>query len=232
MSTTALPDTETIPRLEAGDCLTRDDFERRYHAMPDCRKAELIEGIVYMPSPARFELHGSPQARMMTWLGVYEAATPGVRSADNATNRLDLENEPQPDCMLFVAPECGGNVSISEDDYVEGAPELVAEISTSSVSYDRGPKLRAYRRNGVQEYLIWQVLDETIEWIVLRNGVYEPLEPDADGVLSSERFPGLWLHAAALLRGELRQVLETLQQGLASDAHQEFVARLEQQQQR
>ncbi len=134
--------------------------------------------------------------------------------------------------MLFVAPECGGNVNISQDDYVEGAPELVAEISTSSVSYDRGPKLRAYRRNGVQEYLIWQVLDEAIEWNALRNGVYEPLEPDADGVLSSERFPGLWLHADALLRGNLKTVLETLQQGIARDAHREFVVQLEQQKQR
>lgn len=226
-----LPETETIPRLEPGDCLTRDEFERRYHAMPDCKKAELIEGIVYMPSPARFELHGAPHSHLMGCLFVYESMTPGVRSADNATNRLDLENEPQPDCMLLIDPRCGGNVRISRDDYIEGAPELVAEVSTSSVSYDRGPKLRMYRRHGVREYLIWRVLDAVFEWNVLRNGEYEPLAENKEGVLCSEAFPGLWLHPEALLRGDLKQVLETLQQGIANDAHQEFVQQLEQRRQ-
>ena len=37
--------------LEHGDHLTREEFERRYEAMPHVRKAELIEGVVYMPSP-------------------------------------------------------------------------------------------------------------------------------------------------------------------------------------
>ena len=219
-------DPNVIPKLEPGDCLTRDEFERRYEAMPECKKAELIEGIVYMPSPVRLARHGEPQADLMTWIGVYKAATPGVRSADNASDRLDLENEPQPDCMLFIDPECGGQVRISADDYVVGPPELVAEVASSSVSFDRGPKLRMYRRHGVKEYLVWRVHDRVFEWNVLRSGKYEPQEANEEGVLCSEIFPGLWLDADALTQGDLAKVLSTLQRGIATDAHRAFVDQL------
>lgn len=129
----------SIPMLEPGDQLSRTEFERRYHAMSDSKKAELIEGVVYIPSPARCENHAEPHIDLSTWLGVYKASTPGVRAADNASNRLDLENEPQPDCMMFIHPECGGQVHLSADDYVVGPPEFVAEVAGSSLAYDRGP---------------------------------------------------------------------------------------------
>src|SRR6516164_4051067 len=85
-----------VPALEPGDHLTREEFERRYEAMPGLKKAELIEGIVYMPSPVRVRRHGQPSRHLSAWQGVYEAATPGVLGADNCTARLDLDNEPQP----------------------------------------------------------------------------------------------------------------------------------------
>ena len=226
MATSILKDSEVTPMLEVGDCLTRDEFERRYHAMPNCKKAELIEGAVFMPSTARLNLHSKPHGQLMTWLGVYTASTPGVISADNATNRIDLENELQPDCMMFIDPACGGNVRISDDDYVEGAAEFVAEIATSSVSYDRGPKLRTYRRAGVKEYLVWCVKDSIVEWNVLRNGTYEQLAPNESGVLCSENFPGLWLDPVALLGGDMQRVLSILQDGLATHEHQNFIAKL------
>ena len=125
-----------IPPLEAGDRLSRAEFERRYEAMPELKKAELIEGVVYMPSPVRLRRHGRPHFDLITWLGTYKAATPGVIGADNASARLDLDNEPQPDAVLFIDPAKGGQARISPDDYVEGAPELVAEVASSSVSYD------------------------------------------------------------------------------------------------
>ena len=46
-----------LPPLENGDRLTRDEFERRYEAMPHLKKAELIEGVVYVPSPVRYHRH-------------------------------------------------------------------------------------------------------------------------------------------------------------------------------
>jgi Uma2 family endonuclease len=144
-----------MPPLENGDRLTRAEFERRHAAMPRLKKAELIEGVVYMPSPVRFKKHAKPHAVLVTWLGTYEAATSGVELADNATVRLDLDNEPQPDALLRILPEAGGQSDDSADDFVEGAPELVAEAASSSASYDVHEKKRAYRRNRVQEYLVF-----------------------------------------------------------------------------
>ena len=213
----------TIPPLENGDKLTREKFERRYEAMPDV-KAELIEGIVYMASPVRAKKHGKPHSRIIGWLIAYEAATPGVETLDNATVRLDADNEPQPDALLRI--EQGGQSRISKDDYVEGAPELIVEIAASTASIDLHEKLKVSRRNGVQEYLIWRVYDRQFDWFRLNAGEYIKLEPNTDGVIFSGVFPGLWLDRVALLTGNLAKVLEVLQQGLASQEHQDWVQQL------
>ncbi|MCU0981727.1 MAG: Uma2 family endonuclease [Pirellulaceae bacterium] len=216
----------TVPALEAGDQLTRDEFERRYAAMPALKKAELIEGVVYMPSPVRVRRHGSPHAKIIGWLIHYQARTPGVEVADNAAARLDMDNEPQPDAMLFIAPELGGQVRISPDDYVEAAPELVAEVASSSASYDLNTKRHAYRRSGVQEYIVWRVLEQQLDWFILRGGRYEPLAADDRGLVRSATFPGLWLDPAALLRGDLAATLQILDEGLSTPEHAAFATRL------
>lgn len=215
-----------LPPLENGDHLTRDEFERRYQAMPDLKKAELIEGVVYMPSPVRHRRHGRPHNHLSTWLGTYEASTPGVEAGDNGSIRLDLDNAPQPDAFLILDAACGGQSRISDDDYIEGAPEFVAEVASSSVSYDLGVKLKVYRRSGVREYLVWRVLDRQLDWFVLREGGYEPLTPGADGLLRSLVFPGLWLDPASLLKGDLATVLAVVRRGVEGPEHAEFVARL------
>ncbi|MBD2484141.1 Uma2 family endonuclease [Planktothrix sp. FACHB-1365] len=216
----------TILPLENGDRLTRPEFERRYQAMPNHQKAELIEGVVYMASPLRFRSHGEPHAQINTWLGVYYAATPGVLAADNTTVRLDGENEPQPDAILLIDPNLGGQCHISEDDYIEGAPELIVEIAASSAAYDLYDKKRAYQRNGVKEYLVWQVYERQICWWKLQEGEYMPLEPDQEGVIKSQVFPGLWLEMRSLLEGNLAEVLKKLQEGIESLEHQEFIRQL------
>jgi Uma2 family endonuclease len=160
------------------------------------------------------------------WLGNYESGTPGVETGDNSTARLDLDNEPQPDAVLLIDPACGGQAHISADDYLEGAPEFVAEVTASSVSIDLHTKFQIYQRSGVHEYLVWRVLEQAVDWFVLHAGQYERLVPDAQGVLRSEVFPGLWLDTAALLRGDIAAVLATVHHGLASPEHAAFVARL------
>ncbi len=214
-----------IPRLCHGDRLPRDEFERRYAAMPDCKKAELIEGVVHMPSPVSTR-HGRPHFLLSRWLGHYEGATPGVRAYDNTTLRLDLDNEPQPDLLLRLLPEHGGACRDTEDHFLQGPPELVLEVTASSVSYDLHSKLHAYRRNGVREYLAWRVDDHAIDWFVLRGGRYELLAPPEAPVMRSEAFPGLWLDPLALLRDDMPAVLRKLDQGLASPEHAAFVARI------
>jgi Uma2 family endonuclease len=215
-----------VPPLENGDRLTRLEFERRYNAMPNLRKAELIEGVVYMAAALRFKSHGQPHGNLITWLGNYKVATFGVELGVEPTIRLDLDNAPQPDAVLLIEEQCGGRSRLSEDDYVEGAPELVAEIAASSAAIDLGDKKRAYRRNGIQEYIIWQVFEQKVDWFYLQEGDYVSLIADEDGVIRSRVFPGLWLAVEDLLAGNMVQVLAKLQAGLATPEHAAFVQRL------
>lgn len=219
----------TVPRilpLENGDRLTRQEFERRYAAMPHLQKAELIEGVVYMPAALRYQHHGRPHGLIVGWLTLYDAATPGVELADNTTVRLDGDNDPQPDALLRIDQAYGGQSRISTDDYVEGAPELIVEIAASSASYDLHDKKRVYRRSGVQEYIVWQVADQTISWFSLQAGDYILLDADKPGIIQSRIFPGLNLDVTALLTGDLAQVLAVVQAGIATEAHQAFVKQL------
>ncbi len=220
---------DVVLPLENGDRLARDEFERRYEAMPRGKKAELIEGVVHMPSPVTFGEHGGPHADLISLFGLYRFGTPGVLVGDNCTVRLDLDNEPQPDIVLFIEPQRGGQLDASTGRYVEGAPELVVEIAASSVSIDLHDKLNAYRRNGVREYVVWRVRDKAIDWFVLRGGSYDRLPAGADGVYRSEIFSGLWLDAPAVLRGDWPAAMRLLQEGLVASEHATFVERLRQQ---
>ncbi len=217
---------QSYPPLQSGDRLTRPEFERRYAASPNIKKAELIEGIVYVASPLRHEQHGKPHSRVMTWLGVYQAMTPGVDLSDAPTVRLDLDNEPQPDAVLFIEANAGRQTRISPDGYIEGSPELIVEIAASSAAIDTGSKKQVYRRNGVLEYVIWQSYDNQLEWFWLTDGEYQLLSPDPDGIIRSRVFPGLWLAVEALLSNQMAQVLEVLQAGLQSAQHKVFVEQL------
>ena len=217
---------ESFPPLENGDRLTQTEFERRYIAATHINKAELIEGIVYVASPARYNQHGKPHSRVITWLGVYQAMTPGINLGVEPTVRLDLDNEPQPDAVLFIEPQAGGQTLLSSDDYIEGAPELVVEIAASSVAIDTGSKKQVYRRNGVLEYIIWESYENQIKWFYLVDGEYRSLSPDEDGIIRSRVFPGLWLALEPLLNYQMGRVLEVLQTGLDSQEHREFVEQL------
>jgi Uma2 family endonuclease len=208
---------KTIPLLENGDRLTRHEFERRYTAMPyqktGSNKAELIEGIVYMASPLRFRSHAQPHSQIMTWLGLYQSHTPSLVVGIEPTARIDLDNEYQPDAVMFMP---GRGANITEDDYIEGSPELVIEIAASTVSIDLHDKKVAYRRNGVQEYIVWRTLDREIDWFSLQDGEYIRLELDEKGIIKSQVFPGLWLAVEAMLLGSMANVLAVLQLGLNS----------------
>jgi Uma2 family endonuclease len=215
----------SIPPLENGDRLSRSEFERRYQAMPQIKKAELVEGVVYMASPLRIRSHGQPHGQLTTWLGTYQAFTPGTVLGIEPTVRLDLENEPQPDAVLLVP---GRQASIGEDDYIVGAPELVIEVAASSAAIDLYDKKRAYRRNGVQEYIVWRTLEGQVDWFGLDAEEYIARVPDQQGIIRSQVFPGLWLAVSALLSSEMTMVLSVLQSGLSSQEHQAFVQQLAQ----
>lgn len=220
------PRRRPIPPLQSGDHLAAEEFERRFDATPGLTKAELIDGVVYMPPPVSDEYHGGPHFDVIGWLATYRATTPGIAGGDNGTLRLDPKNRPQPDVILRILPECGGQSARDADGYLTAGPELVFEVAASSASHDLHEKLHLYCRHNVREYVVWRVYEEAIDWFVLRAGKYDRIQPGADGVLRSESFPGLWLDAAALLRGDLAAVLRVVQQGVATPEHAQFVARL------
>lgn len=217
---------QQLPPLSNGDRLTSREFERRYNAMPELKKAELIEGIVYMASPLRFEPHAEPHGDIIGWLWSYKIATPQVQMGIEPTVRLDVDNEVQPDGVLLINKESGGNSSLSAQGYLEGAPELVVEIAASSAAIDLGDKKRAYRRNGVREYIVWQVFEQKIDWFSLEDGDYISLLADIEGLICSKIFPGLWLNGPGMLQRDMQRVLATLQAGINSPEHQAFVQQL------
>jgi Uma2 family endonuclease len=137
-----------------------------------------------------------------------------VEHAAGLTVKLSRTDVPQPDSLLFVKAEPGGNCRITRDDYISGAPEFVAEVSASSASYDSHEKLEASLRAGVREYLVWRTYDKAVDWFVLHEDEYVRLEPDAEGILRSPLLPGLWLNTKALLGHDRPTVLGTLDDGL------------------
>ena len=200
--------TTTAPVLESGDRLTRAEFHRRYSARPDIKKAELVEGVVYVASPLRYPVHGKQHSQVMGWLTGYWARHPELMLGDNTTVFLDGDNEVQPDAWL--AREAPGGPRLDEEGYMEGAPQLVVEIAASSASYDLHDKMQGYRRSGVGEYIVWRTLDGAIDWFRLREGEYVRVEPDARGLIESEQFPGLRLNVPKMLGGDLAGVLAEL----------------------
>lgn len=222
----SLPRKAAAPPLQPGDRLSREEFERRVEEMPESAKVELIDGRVYMPPPAYEEHHGSPHMAVNFFIASYWMTTPGVIAADNSSLRLDMKNLPQPDTYLRILESHGGRTCRTKAGYIEGAPELVVEVAASSVSYDLHDKLEAYRRNGVNEYIVWRTYENAINWFVLGSARYKPLLPKSNGVLCSKVFPGLWLDVPALLRLDLARVRDVLAQGVASSEHADFVAKL------
>ena len=216
---------ETIPDLNDGARLNSVEFERRYVASTHVRKAELIEGVVHVASPVS-ATHGKPHAALTQWLGFYQMRTPYIECMIDGTVRLDDRNQVQPDIILMIDPDHGGRASLSVDQYIEGSPELVVEISVSTKAIDLHQKLEAYRRNSIPEYIVWRVLDHAIDWFILRDSRYHRLQPEPDGILRSEVFPGLWLDPDALIRGDLSALFQVMQLGLASRTHADFVMRL------
>jgi len=215
---------QEIPLLEEGQRLTRAEFLRRWEAMPDLKRAELIHGVVHVPSPVS-RAHAQVVFEVAGWLGGYKGATPGVGGGSEMTWLMHDEQTPQPDLSLFIYPSHGGQSS-EAGIYAGGAPELLAEVALSSVPRDLGDKLEVYRASGVQEYLVVLVELREIRYHRLVNGQYDVGAADDKGIWCSEIFPGLWLDEAALFALNTTRIHEVLRQGLATDTHAAFVQRM------
>jgi Uma2 family endonuclease len=217
-------DKQTEPlELHNGDRMTRQQFHRVYDGVSREVKAELIGGIVYMASPLK-RGHGRSHVLLATLFGMYEGHTPGVECGDNTTILLGDDSEPQPDLYLRVLPEYGGQSRTSNDDYVAGAPEVLAEIAESSYSIDLHGKRDDYQRYGVREYLVLSLRERQLRWFDLVGDV--ELQADSEDILRLRTMPGLWIHAEALMARDFPHLMEVLQAGLSSTEHAEFIRRL------
>ncbi len=212
------------PPLLEGDSLTSDEFMSRWEEIPDLKRAELIEGIVYMSSPVSLG-HGRFEYVLTAWLSSYTAGTPGCMGSLEATWLMTEHNVPQPDITLTIVPEQGGQSRV-KGPYHSGAPELIVEVAVSSHSRDFGAKKRLYERMGVREYLIALPAERQLVWWALTPAGFQPLEPGPDGIVRSVCFPGLWLAPAAVWDLDLPRINSVVQQGLATPEHAEFAAQL------
>jgi Uma2 family endonuclease len=219
------PASPSVPHLLNGDHLTVPEFERRYWAVPDDKRAELIEGIVVMSSPIS-NIHSESQGTIGFFLKRYAQATPGVSCGTNASVRLDGKNEYQPDAFIRIQSGRFARTKIGADGLIDGGPEFVAEIAVSSAAYDLHEKKAVYQRCLIPEYFVWQVLDSQALWFALEQGEFVELKPQSDGAIHSKIFPGLWLDTRALLAGDEAKVLRILEKGLRSSEHVSFVKRL------
>lgn len=195
--------------LHSGDRMSRDEFLRRWERIPEIKRAELIDGVVYLASPVS-ELHSDYEQLFNRWLSHYQERTEGLKVMPAATFLL-AGSSPQPDLALI---RLSGS-SRSGKKFREGPPELVVEIAYSSLAYDLGPKLELYRRGGVAEYITVLLEEKKVQWRVLENRRYHALRPSG-GYLKSRAYPGLWLDPKAVFPPRIRELLASVEAGLAS----------------
>ena len=212
-----------VRELNNGDRMTREEFHLAYENAPVDFRAELIGGIVYLASPLKIR-HGSYHLLLGSLFSRYEGKTLGVEASDNTTVLLGFDGEPQPDLYLRILPEFGGQSRTTADDYVEGAPELIAEVAHSSRAIDLHAKRDDYTRYGVREYLVLSLRENRLRWFDLK--AEEELSPDADGINRLRALPGFWIDAAALFRKDHERLFEVMSLGLATKEHADFVDRL------
>ena len=218
-SMSAAPDS-----LVEGQRLDQPTFHALYQAMPPGTRAELIDGVVYMPSPVGLE-HGEAHVPVIVWLDYYAEQTPGLQVMDNATTILGWKGEPQPDALLRILPECDGR-TWNERGFLRGAAELIVEVSKATRYVDLGPKKADYERAGVLEYVVRAIDPDEIFWFSQEQGTLVKRPVGADGLYHSTVFPGLWLDPQALVKGDRRRLRAVVDLGCATAEHAAFVARL------
>jgi hypothetical protein len=221
------PPKRFVPPFENGDRLDQKTFHDLYERTPFRFRAELVDGIVYLKIPKPVRLRRRPRLSLSVWLGAYEAETEGVQIAMHATNILIDRNETHPYQTVIVDPALGGRTSINADDFVEGGAELLVEIAERSCSLPYHKKFEQYQKANVREYIIVNLESRNFNWFTNTANGFQPIKPNADGIMKSRVLPGLWLDREATLNDNNKRVRAVLDSGLASPEHAKFVTKLQ-----
>ncbi len=215
--------TDLEMELVDGATMSREHFMRAYEMYPDNTSFELIEGTVHMASPVS-NSHQRNEKLILRLFDRYELETEGVDYIHEQTLHLGEDTTVEPDVLVRLLEEYGGECVGTSDDYLAGPPLFVVEVSNSSLSFDLNRKRRAYARFGVLEYLVIDLVGRRFHWFDLSAD--EVLTPDADGVCRLRNLPGCWLAVEPILNDDIKAALPTLHAGLASPEHAAFVADL------
>jgi Uma2 family endonuclease len=218
---------QTGPILFDGQRLDQPAFHEIYSQMPEDFRAELIDGVVYLMNMGVFEDHGRSDASINGLLYFYSVETPGTIVQANTTTKLGPRSEVQPDSALLIDPDFGGRTRSDPGRFTVEAPELVVEISNSTLRLDLNTKKRVYEEAGALEYVVFDIPHRKFHWFALSECHFEPLQIGDDGLYRSKAFPGLWLDEAAFVRGDGRSVMASLRLGLESPEHAAFVELLQ-----
>ncbi len=213
----ASPALPSKDRLRNGMHLDRREFHRRYELIGETRpefRAELIGGIVHITDPmSKNRPHGRWTHLIQAWLYEYEKRTSSVIARADTTVALGEYSEPEPDAQLRDRAKDDADVA----DTVTGPPGLVVEVSDSTRRTDLGPKRHDYEGEGVPEYLVVDLQRRQVRWFVRdEDDLFVDLAADADGLLKSRAFPGLWLDAAALFAEDLAALEAAVVAGVAA----------------
>ena len=193
-----------MPPLSNGDHLSLGEFERLWDLHPEIKKAELINGVVFLEMSVS-PIHSFAHSVVMGWLVSYWVSRMKfIELHDNVTLTLLSTHDLQPDALLRFINGTSHNAGGAG---IEGPPELVVEVSASSASRDLGSKRRIYQEAGVAEYVVWQLYENRVDWFVLESGRYISVQADSSGVIESRVFPGLRLPVEAMLRGDLAALM-------------------------
>jgi len=214
-----------VAPFEDGDVMDQPTFHKLYEAAPQHFRAELIGGVVHLPSPVGMR-HGKPHSILGAWLAFYSAESIGTESFIDITAIIGGDSEPQPDVSLIISPEAGGQTKVSEDDYLTGSPELAVEISHTTTLVDLHAKKQMYEKYGVREYIVVETKRRAIHWFIRRDSKFVAIKPGADGLFKSRVFPGLWLEPGAVFEQSAKKLLSVLEAGLATPEHAKFTAKL------
>jgi Uma2 family endonuclease len=213
-----------LPPLRPGDRLSQAEFHRRYEGYPEDVKFELIAGVVHMASPARTP-HGSHGPLLSFILTTYAFATQGTQVLADVTTILGEQSELQPDLCLRILTDYGGQTHEDAEQYLHDGPELVAQISHSTLTLDLGVRRADCQQAGVAEYIVVDIPNQQLHWFDLQSD--RLINPTQGGIARSRVFPGLWIDPVALFAGDGQRITEAIQQGIASAAHARFVQRLQ-----